>query len=131
MHSLFKKLIISVSILAFAIFMTTGLLVKMEGMDMQKNGCVFMSGENALCDIGITAHLIHWRQMATINHDMLLLALLAVTYSVVRILQPKVFSVISIKKEKEKNRLLEKFDFLRDALRVGILHPKIYEKNIA
>lgn len=132
MHTSLKKLIILGTILTFAIFTTTGFFMKMENMDGGKNDCMFMSGENALCNMGITTHLTHWRQTATTNlDDALLLTLLAMTYVVVRILQPKIASAVPIKKQKGKNRVLEKFDFIREALRAGVLHPKIYEKNVA
>lgn len=131
MNPLLKKLIIYGSILTFAIFMTTGLLIKMDGMNDKSSDCMFISGENALCDMGLTAHLTHWRQTATTNQDTILLLVLAATESLFVVLKPKINPSSPIKNQKGKNRILEKFDCIREALRAGILHPKIYEKNAA
>lgn len=128
---------ISVTLAVFLAVSIAGVVA--IGSDIGPHGvashCPFMPGMNSLCPMNPLAHLTTWQSMfsATFNTtDLIELVMLSITLvglSVllvrrIRLLPPlSVLKPIPIYRQKHVAFL----DPLREALALGILHPKVYE----
>ena len=119
---------------SFAFMSIFGVGIGMTVQDGQMSSCPFMAGQETMCQMSVTQHIVQWQRafLGIPKGDFLALAVILLAIVLIPFAKP--FSKLEKLTEftaqlfaHEKAHPLKVFDPLLLAFSDGILNPKIYE----